>query len=127
MTDAKKIEDHAFLVIVNDRMVRRSIVEIYRNSSNEPKSYAIGNADSKFVVDSSDLLLVNRDTIEEYKLENGIEKKRVSNFFGTENILSFRLGIYSRELFVYYDDKISDNYLFVSSDFIRFCRHTGSI
>ncbi|XP_043288251.1 uncharacterized protein fs(1)N [Venturia canescens] len=116
VTDAKKIKEDEFVVMVEDRMIRRSMIESHRNSLTQPKPYKIENADSKFVADSEKLLLINRDTIEKFELENATKKERVKNRFGTENILSCRLGIYGREAFVYYDNKISDNYLFITDD-----------
>lgn len=113
MRDAKIMSEDEFLLIVNGRLVRRNLLQIYQRSLSVPKSNRIASDGVKFVRDSREVLLVDKDGIYEYRFANDTGEQR-KNWFGTDELASFRLGIYEREVFIYHDVNLSEEYLFVS-------------
>ena len=112
VTEARKIGDEEFLIVVDGDVIHHSILKIYQRSVSCPISYTIGSDNVKFIENSRRVLLIDRHSIYEYQ-SRGISNVS-ENCFGTNDIASFQVGIYKQEIFIYYDENLSDDYLFVS-------------
>ncbi|KAK0158646.1 hypothetical protein PV328_009623 [Microctonus aethiopoides] len=116
VTDAKKISNKEFLIITNGIINYYSLEDIANNSTDSLNSWKFKNKNIKFVPNTNKTLIIDDYLL--YELKN-ISDKNISimeNLFKTNHVTSFRVGIYQKEIFVYYDKKLSDNYIFISNN-----------
>ncbi|KAK0163151.1 hypothetical protein PV327_006859 [Microctonus hyperodae] len=114
VTDAKKISNNDFFIITNGIINYYSLENISKNSTVSLNSWEFKNKNIKFLPNTNKTLIIDDYFL--YELKN-ISDKNISsmeNLFKTIHVTSFRVGIYEKEIFVYYDKKLSDNYIFIS-------------
>ncbi|XP_063976811.1 uncharacterized protein LOC135162367 [Diachasmimorpha longicaudata] len=113
--DGRKINDHEFVVLVGDTLLQYSIEEIHGGSGDPRRSHLMKSKNVQLVgtSQSDNLMLLDEQFAVHLDLASGT-LRTTDNPFGTKNVSIYRFGTFRREKFVYYDETISENYIFIA-------------
>ncbi|XP_012258269.2 uncharacterized protein LOC105687306 [Athalia rosae] len=108
VVDAKKIDDHTFLVIsAEDKLEKWSIGA--RESLN---TYFKTNKLMRFIPDTESILIHDGNYVHEID-PRYLNHTTSINRFGNGVIFGFRAGIFRKEMFLYYDREVSEDNAFI--------------
>ncbi|XP_012274820.1 uncharacterized protein LOC105696704 [Orussus abietinus] len=110
ITDIKKINDQAFFILVNNRLEKWNIETLSRG----PRKYPAAEGTLKIIPNSDRILLTDGRVIYEYNSEHG-NSSIFSDHCDSGEIISFKTGIFEREMFLSYDANLTPDYVFIFS------------
>lgn len=116
--DMKKLDEIAFVVLLYHQVQEWTIVELNGISFKKLNVIPISGEDVRFFAVDNEIMLASRSSIYALRAERFLEFEELENTFGTNNILTLVAGIYRKQLLLYYEEKISPDYVFVSLFFI---------
>lgn len=103
-----------FLVISEERLEKWSIEDISRHLYGNSTSHFSTNGRIHFVPNTDRILIVEDDYVHEFHPQY-LNRTSLWNNFGSGMISALQAGIYRKEMFLYYDEGISENNAFVSN------------
>ncbi|XP_046749314.1 uncharacterized protein LOC124413043 [Diprion similis] len=110
--DAKKIGEHAFLLISKERLEKWSIEDLHRGLYGNSTSYFPADERMRFVPNTERILLVDQDHIREFH-PLYLNHTSLWNHFRDSSILGLQAGVFRNEMFLYYDEGVSENNAFI--------------
>ncbi|XP_046431029.1 uncharacterized protein LOC124184896 [Neodiprion fabricii] len=112
INDAKKIGKHAFLVISKERLEKWSIEDLHRGLYGNSTSYFPADERMRFVPNTDRILLADQDHIREFHPLH-LNHTSIWNHFRDSSILGLQAGVFRNEMFLYYDEGVSENNAFI--------------
>lgn len=113
VTDIQKLDNDAFVVVVNNQVQEWSIKKIHENSFDPVNVIPMKAKNVQFFTNANETLLASQDTIFGLRSEV-LEFEEYENPFDTNNILSFQAGISQKDYILFFDERISEDYIYVS-------------
>ncbi|XP_015119980.1 uncharacterized protein LOC107043153 [Diachasma alloeum] len=113
--DGRKISDYEFVVLVGNRVLLYSVEGVQGGSGDPKSSHLVKSEDVKLVGngEGKEVMLLDEEFALHLDLASGAVRT-TDNPFGTKNVSSYRFGAFGKEKFVYYDEAISEDYIFIA-------------
>lgn len=114
ITDVKKTGDYVFLVISKERLEMWSIEDVHNRIYGNSTSYFSTNEHMHFVPNTDRILIVeDNNYIHEFNNQY-LKHTSLLHRLGNGAIHGLQAGISKREMFLYYNERVSENNAFVS-------------
>ncbi|OXU21662.1 hypothetical protein TSAR_016063 [Trichomalopsis sarcophagae] len=115
VTDIQKLDNDAFVVVVNDEVQEYLIENIYENSFKPVNVIPIKAKDVQIFTNANETLLASHDTI--FRLRSEVlEFEEYENPFDTNKILPFQAGISQKDYILFFDERISKDYIYLCNN-----------
>lgn len=106
---SRKIDQDDFLTLINRKGEKRSLEQVHDKLEKSLSSQA-DDDDVRIVVKGDQMLLTSRQAIQKQDLVN----RSVGIRHGSPEILNFKAGVFGKDMFLYHDEEVSKDHIFVS-------------
>ncbi|CAK9817947.1 hypothetical protein ANTQUA_LOCUS9611 [Anthophora quadrimaculata] len=114
--DSRKINQDIFLTLIGKNEQMRTSARMNEGLEKSLLSLA-GEDDMKIVLEDDQMLLTNRNNINEYDLVSN--NTSLGKYIKSPEILNFKAGLLQKEMFLYYDEEFSKDRIFISNNNVK--------
>ncbi|XP_076237942.1 female sterile (1) Nasrat [Calliopsis andreniformis] len=115
--DTRRMNQDAFLTLINKNGEGRSVEEIHEELEKSFSSLA-DEDDVKIVLKGDEMLLTSRQTMSEESLD-GLHYNSVGEYYKRPERINFSAGLLEKDMFLYYDEEISKDHIFICSNNVK--------
>jgi len=95
-------------------MIRENFAAVPKNIQPDIKNLILYKNEELNFISNSDLIVLANQSLTYELQEKFLNDTYLKSCLGYDNLSTFKVGIYEREEYIHYDEKVSQDYIYVS-------------